>query len=70
MRTALLSFAAALYLIALTGCEQCATCTTVSDDPQTVGQTLSTEVCGTGKEYTDQVEIYERNNWTCSENSN
>jgi len=68
MRTALLSISAALYIFALSSCEKCATCTTTSDDPQTQGETLTTEVCGTGKEYTDQIEIYERTNWTCSEN--
>lgn len=61
----LLSVAALAF--AFTSCEKCATCTTISDDPQTEGEELQTDVCGVGREYTDQVTIYERNNWTCSE---
>lgn len=60
-----------LALLSLTlffsSCEKCATCTSVSDDPQTEGQTITSEVCGVGREYTDQVEIYERTNWECTE---
>lgn len=67
MRTAILTFSAALYIFAMASCEKCATCTSVSDDPQTSGETLTDEVCGTGKEYEDKIEIYERSDWTCTE---
>lgn len=59
---------AAVVLISFTGCERCATCTTVSDDPQTEGETITQEVCGRGRDYTDQKAIYEGTNWTCIEN--
>lgn len=55
-------------VIALTtSCKKCATCTTLSDDPETFGETISEEVCGSGREYTDLVTIYERGAWTCTE---
>ena len=60
----LLGISAALMLTS--SCEKCATCTSVSDDPLTAGETLTDEICGIGRDYDDQVTIYERANWDCS----
>mgnify|MGYP000129380626 CR=1 FL=1 len=62
----LLGMAAALF--AFSSCEKCATCTSISDDPYTYGEELTNEVCGRGREYSDQITIYERTNWECVEN--
>ena len=51
----------------VSSCEKCSTCTSVSDDPQTEGETLTDEVCGTGRDYDDQLEIYTRSGWDCAE---
>ena len=56
-------------LLALsTSCKKCATCTTLSDDPVTEGETITNEVCGVGRDYDDQILIHERGSWTCVEN--
>lgn len=58
----------AIALVALvSSCEKCSTCTSVSDDPQSFGEELIDEVCGTGRDYDDQIEIYERSGWDCTE---
>lgn len=67
MKRALTILSAAALTFAFTSCEKCAVCTTVSDDPLTEGETITQEVCGVGREYTDQITIYERNDWTCDE---
>lgn len=56
-------FAAAGF--SLNSCERCATCTTVEDDPTATSETRTTEICGQGRDFTDQVTIYERTNWEC-----
>ncbi|MEX2596424.1 MAG: hypothetical protein WEC59_05785 [Salibacteraceae bacterium] len=56
----------AAFILFLSSCEKCSTCTSVSDDPQTMGEQITDEVCGTGKNYSDQIEIYERTGWDCS----
>lgn len=61
-------FSALALVVLVSSCEQCSTCTSVSDDPQTFDETLTDEVCGTGRDYDDQIEIYERSGWECTEN--
>lgn len=63
-------FTASIIAIAAFGiqsCEKCATCTTIEEDPNINSDTRTTEVCGRGREYTDQITIYERSNWECTE---
>ena len=64
-------FTASILASALFGfqsCEKCATCKSVEDDPNALSETRTTEICGRGRNYTDQVTIYERSNWECNEN--
>jgi hypothetical protein len=51
-----------------TSCQQCATCTTTSDDPATLGENMTEEVCARGRNYDDLIKIYERGAWTCTAN--
>lgn len=59
----------AISAVAFSSCEKCSTCTTTSEDPETFGQVIEDEVCGTGRDYDDQLEIYTRSNWECEENN-
>lgn len=68
MKNALTILSFALFAFTLSSCEKCATCTTTEDDPNATSSERVTEICGRGREYTDQVTIYERTNWTCTEN--
>jgi hypothetical protein len=68
MKKALTILSVAFFAFALSSCEKCATCTTTEDDPNATSTVRETEICGNGREYTDQVTIYERTNWTCTEN--
>jgi hypothetical protein len=60
----------AISAVAFTSCEKCSTCTTISEDPETLGETITDEICGRGRDYDDQLEIYTRSNWDCTEESN
>jgi hypothetical protein len=60
----------AISAIAFSSCEKCSICTTTSEDPETFGQVIDDKVCGTGRDYDDQLEIYSRSNWECTEESN
>jgi len=66
-----LFFAAILVSVAsMNACKKCSTCTTTEDDPIVNPDSLTrtTEFCGRGRNYTDQVTIYESQNWKCTEN--
>ena len=57
-----------ISVIAFSSCEKCSTCTTTSEDPETFGTVITDEVCGSGRDYDDQIEIYNTANWDCVEN--
>lgn len=61
-------FSTIALVVLVSSCEQCATCTSVSDDPLTLGETLTDDVCGNGRDYNDQIEVYTRSGWDCAEN--
>jgi hypothetical protein len=58
----------AFFGVTFTSCEKCSTCTTISEDPNTFGQEISTELCDNGRDYDDLIEIYTRSGWECTEN--
>jgi hypothetical protein len=58
----------ATALFGFQSCEKCASCVTAEDDPNALSETRTTEICGRGRNYTDQVTIFERSNWECTEN--
>lgn len=57
----------ATFALSISSCEKCSTCTSVSEDPLTLGETLTTDVCDNGRDYEDQIEIYTRSGWECVE---
>lgn len=58
----------AFAFVSLESCEKCATCVTTEDDPNATEDSRTTEICGRGRNYSDQITIYERTNWECTEN--
>ena len=68
MKKIILLSATVLSTFGFMSCERCATCTTFEDDPNAIQDERTTEICGRGRQYTDQVTIYERTNWECAEN--
>lgn len=51
-------------LTSLASCKKCSECT--FNDP-IQGELKNEEVCQRGKQYKHVMEMYERNNWTCTE---
>ena len=51
-------------VIAISSCKKCASC--VGTDEFT-GETLTSDFCGKGNVYKDELEYHERNEWTCTE---
>ncbi len=51
-------------LALLSSCKKCATCT--FDDP-IKGELVSEDVCQKGKQFKHVMDVYERNEWVCTE---
>ena len=68
MKKSLTILSFALLALTFESCEKCATCTTFEEDPNATTTERVAEICGRGRDFTDQVTVYERTNWECVEN--
>lgn len=60
---------AVVTLISLNSCKKCSTCTINTYSSKTAADTtLTSEFCGSGNVYKDELSVYEKNNWVCTEN--
>lgn len=60
MRRSLILFSIILFFVGFISCEKCSICTK-SDNTD-----LSTEFCGKGKTYENQLDTYEKTGWSCT----
>ena len=62
MKSFIVAATALFTLATFSSCQKCSDCTFEEN-----GETTTTEVCDSGRSYTDQINQFEKSGWKCTE---
>ena len=65
MKNLVAVFILGISIFSMSSCKKCSTCTTRLTSSTGSDSTITSEFCGKGKVYKDELDTYNKNNWVC-----